>query len=203
MKKSVKIFSVMVMLIVLLGAFPVKASMADQIFIDEETGFKCKEIVSDFDADPDFEWEKEIMVYIDSEDDLFKLNHNPNYRYIYHYEKPSLKRAVCYNCGKSTMSTVTDTSQWGHDNKECPMTGAYVMEGDLYYTWRNTTYERCTACNYKSASWHTWTYTVKCSNGAGPPASEHFTVLEKEAFFRGNYDVHQYKPWWDNKELPY
>lgn len=203
MKKSVKFFSIMLALIVVLGLLPEKESMANQIYIDEETGFRCKEIVSDLESDPNFEWKKEILVYIDSEDDLFKLNHNPDYRYIYHYEKPSLKRAVCYNCGRSTMSTVTNTSQWGIDNKECPMNGGAMMNGDLYYTWRNTMYERCTACNYKSSNWHTWTYTVECGNEAVPPTGKQFTVLEKDVFLRGNYDIHQYKPWWDNRELPY
>lgn len=81
------------------------------------------------------------------------MEYNPNYRFIYQWETPSLTRTVCYKYGRSTMSTVREFAQWGCDYLNCPLSFGTGVLNDYFNTWTYMLYERCTSCEYKSSRW--------------------------------------------------
>lgn len=206
-----KVLAIILTLVLFISLAPCQHAHAAEM-IDPATGLRYEEIVSGYAADPDFEWEKEIIIYIDNEDELFKFEFNPNYRYIYQWESPSLTRAVCYNCGKSTMSTVTELAQWGCDYKDCPLSFGTGLENDYYNEWFYKKYERCTSCGFSgrddSNLWweensNNRVFTSVCSNGDNPGNGAEWQVLTASQFDINQHNIHQYKPWWESKIRPY
>lgn len=169
--------------------------------IDPETGFRYEEIVSGYDAAPDFEWEKEIIIYVNGVEDTYNIDLNPNYRYIFQWEEPSLARAVCYNCGKSSMtSVITSLVQWGIDDKLCPVAGGAGRNNDLFETWRQFAKEKCSSCGYVSSEFPNGdSYRAVCTDGWNPYPG--YWVPEAQKTMSKGYDAHEVLSWWQNKIL--
>ena len=146
---------------------------------------------------------EEKYVQIESMEEFY--NYKKDYdKYIYHFiiENTSNKRAVCYMCGSSTMSTVNDIRQYSNTGRMCPHSYPF---GNLdsfltYYKWE---YERCTSCGYKSSEWDTGIriYEAECYNGGinSLNGTNSFPVSSEYTFSDG-YDPHFMLSWWLNYE---
>lgn len=171
--------------------------------IDPETGFRYEEIVSGYDAAPDFEWEKEIIVYVDNSDDIKLFERNPNYRYIFQWEEPVKARLACNMCGNSQMTTVNQRVQWAGDYLQCPLTAGAGLYNDDFLTFYKYINERCRNCGYTTAQRRNGTdYEAHCNNGTHPGNASFWTIVPTSQFVKGVHDNHQYLPWWQNKILP-
>lgn len=139
-------------------------------------------------------WEKEVIVEVNSEEEFLRYPKNPNYKYIFIISTPSQTRAVCYNCGRPNMSTVTYKEEENIYPKSCPTDGHYG--NDIFIPWNNYTYERCTACSYQSEPWYSQTtYTATCRNGDKPWNGGDW-VVKYEYTQSAGYNLHQSLRWW-------
>lgn len=140
------------------------------------------------------EWEQEVIVEIDSIEAFFKYPKNPNYKYTFIIDKPSLGRSVCYMCRRPNMSTLTEIEQSTTTPKACPTDGHWG--NDIFASWNNYTYDRCTACGYKSEPQFTKvTYTATCLNGDAPWDGGDWEVRYEYTQSAG-YNLHQSLRWW-------
>lgn len=136
----------------------------------------------------------EMIVEVESEEDIHSYPKNPNYRYTFIWVTPSNTRAVCYNCGKATMSVVNRKSQYGSDYKQCPLSFGAGLSNDDFYTWDHYSYERCTACGYRSEEWYVRrSYSVYCNNYA-PGSQIEWQIVDNYVY--GVHDIHQDLSWW-------
>lgn len=150
--------------------------------------------------DLEYTQKEELVIEVASEAETFTYPIDPNYRYTFVWSTPSLARAVCYNCGKSTMSTVTRKSEWGTDYLQCPLSYGAGLENDYFTTWYHYMRERCTACGYNSEEWFDRkSYTAICSN-YDPMYTQVWEVREEYTMAAG-YDPHQSLRWWLYKEM--
>ncbi len=171
--------------------------------VDPETGFRYEEIVSGYAADPNFKWEKEILVYVDNIENIQNFKRNPNYRYIFQWEEPMKARLACSMCGNSKMTTVRQRVQWGGDYLQCPFTSGPGLENDDFLTYYIYVHEKCKTCGYQTNSRKTGEeYEAYCNNDHHPADKEYFDVYPASQFIKGQHDVHQYLPWWKSKQLP-
>ena len=140
------------------------------------------------------EQKEELVIEVENEIETFSYPKNPNYRYTFIWTTPSLSRAVCYECGRSTMSTVNRKSQYAYDCLECPLAYGPGLQNDDFITWDYYKRERCTACGYQSAEWYDRrSYTAICNNG-DPMYSPEWSMLENYDPTRD--DPHQNLNWW-------
>lgn len=139
-------------------------------------------------------WEKEVIVEVNSEEEFLCYPKNPNYKYTFIISNPQQRRAVCYNCGRPNMSTVTYKEEANIYAKTCPTDGHWG--NDIFTEWDNYTYERCTACNYQSEHWFSQTtYSAKCLNGDNPWDGGDW-VVKYEYTQSAGYNLHQSLRWW-------
>lgn len=139
-------------------------------------------------------WEKEVVVEVSSEEEFLRYPKNPNFRYTFIFTSPSSTRAVCYMCGRPNMSTMTYKDQASGLSKACPTDGGWGT--DMFYSWNNYTYERCTACGYKGSEWLSQvTYTAQCRNGDSSWDGEDWVVRYEYTQSNG-YNLHQSLRYW-------
>ncbi len=141
-----------------------------------------------------FDEREELIIEVENEAETYTYPKDPNYRYTFIWITPSLSRAICYECGRSTMSTVTRKSQYGGDYLECPLAYGAGLANDMFCTWDYYKRERCTSCGYQSAEWYDRrSYTAICSNG-DPMYSPEWTMAEN--YSPNLHDPHQNLNWW-------
>ena len=169
--------------------------------VDPETGFRYEEVVSGYGADSQFQFEKEFIIYVNGVEDTYNINLNPNYRYIFQWEEQSLARAVCYNCGKSSMtSVITRLVLWGVDDKLCLVAGGAGRNNDTFETWREYAKEKCSACGYVSSEYQNGeSYRAVCTDGWNPYPG--YWVPEAHKTMSKGYDAHEVLSWWKEKIL--
>ncbi len=136
-KKTLSVILATVLLVVI--------ALPDMVFATENTNDCTSSCDHDHDTDyiegQEITWEQEVIVEVSSEEEFLLYPKNPNYKYTFVITRPSLTRAVCYNCGKSAMSTVTYKEQASGSARMCPI----IKNGfsDLLCSWNNNSYERC------------------------------------------------------------
>lgn len=149
---------------------------------------------TDYIEDQENVWGKEVIIEVNSEEEFLLYPKNPNYRYTFTITRPSLTRAVCYMCGKSTMGTVTNIVQASGKAIACPTDGH--NGNDIFSSWNHYMYERCTSCGYKGSTWLSQTtYTATCLNGDTPPNGGDWVVRYEYTQSTG-YNLHQSLRWW-------
>ena len=140
-------------------------------------------------------WEKEVVVYVSCEEDTFNYEMNPNYRYTFVWEVPTKTRAVCYNCGRSTMSLVKEKEQTDSDGKMCPVAPA-ALYSDIFNQWYTYTLEKCTSCGYKGEEYDpVRSYTSRCYNDDNPSENGEWEVRAEYTMANG-YNPLQSLNWW-------
>ena len=139
--------------------------------------------------------QEEVVVEVDSKEEFFRYPKNPNYRYIFIINEPSITRTVCYMCGSPNMGTVTYREQIGGEAHMCPT--CHEGNNDIFSTYRDYSYERCNACGYQSDPWPTniITYAADCLNGDMPWHGRSWEVKYEYTQSAG-YNLHQSLRWW-------
>lgn len=166
--------------------------------LSTESYKECKDTCTHFhdinnDSFEEVVWEDELIVEVESEEEFFEYEKNPNYKYTFIITTSSKARAICYNCGRPNMSTVTTREQYNAQAKVCP---TMQWGNDIFSTWKDYTYERCTACSYKSESWESQTtYTATCLNGDAYWNGGDWPVKYEYTQAAG-YNLHQSLRWW-------
>lgn len=196
-KKRIVFFMSLMMMATLVFNSNVQAEELEDLGID----FEYEEVISGYGADPHFHFEKEFIIYVNGVEDTYNIDLNPNYRYIFQWEEPSLARAVCYNCGNSSMtSVITSLVQWGIDDKLCPVAGGAGRNNDLFETWRQFAKEKCSSCGYVSSEFPNGdSYRAVCTDGWNPYPG--YWVPEAQKTMSKGYDAHEVLSWWQNKIL--
>lgn len=191
-----KMLAIILTLVLVVSIAPSEYVHAAEM-VDSEAGFRHEEVNLEYDADPHFNYEKTIIYYVDCEEDSYSVEIDPelNIRYIFEWETPSKARAVCYNCGKSTMSTVTRKILYAYYDKTCPLTYGPGLYNDLFFEYHHYAHERCTACGYQGEEWlDRKSYTATCGNV--DPMNEQVWEVRMEYTQAAGYDPHQSLSWW-------
>lgn len=108
-------------------------------------------------------------IEVDSESDIPEPHYSENESYglkkIY-VIKPSENqtRAICYNCGKAGMTSISEVEEWGPTPIPCPAADQ-AMNSDFMYEYKYYNGEKHAACGlYARAYWKS-VYKVQCQNG--------------------------------------
>lgn len=144
-------------------------------------------------VDEGFEYEKEVVVEVRSEEEMLRYPRNLNYRYTFIIPIPQATRAVCYMCGRSTMGLANVREEWSRVAKSCPMN----QWGDLdhFMTDKNYQVERCTACGYRvKVKDYANTYRSLCRNSGMYDDIEY--EVRPEWYMSNGHDIHEVYVYW-------
>lgn len=136
----------------------------------------------------------QITVEVSSEEEMENYPRDPQYRYKFIIPEPVKARAVCYMCGKSTMSTAkVKEEQISIVARCCPLNQWGVL--DHFITDDNYRVERCTSCGYEAKIEELgYTYRAICRNTDIPDEQE--WEVREEWHMSDGYDIHQVYDYW-------
>lgn len=183
-----KIFS-----LIIVASFLSVVILPKMVYAEEKECSENHVHMSAYNSGENIEWIQEVTVEVSSEEEFLKYPKNPNYKYTFVITSPSLTRAICYNCGRPNMSTVTYKEQATVEAKMCPTNN---WGNDIFASWNNYSYERCTACGFEGETWLAQiTYTATCLNGDNPVGGGDW-VVSYDFTQNAGYNPHQSLRWW-------
>lgn len=137
------------------------------------------------------DFEKEVTVELNSEEEFWNYHRNPNYKYRFIIPIQNNTRKMCWNCGTPNLQTVRDIRQT--DNMGfllCPMS---LKAGDILSTYENYIVERCTNCGVEEEiEYRGETYVATCIE-----SGDEYEV-RKEWGIEDGKDLHNIYDYWMN-----